>query len=383
MIAPRFVPLLLKQIARHRTRSLLTISGTAVAMFLFAAVHSVQEGMRQATQRSAEDTVLVVYRQNRFCPYTSRLPEHYRQRIERIEGVAAVVPVKIVVNNCRASLDVVTFRGVPPEALAAFLGDRVQLVGGTLEDWARRQDAVLLGETLAQRRGLKVGDLFEANSLRVHVAGIVRSAEPQDQNVGYVHLRFLQYAQQKDVGIVTQFNVKVKDPRQLEAVAQAIDAEFKDAQEPTATFPEKAFVARSAGDLLELIRFTRWVAVGCIAAVLALVGNTIVLAVQDRVREHAVMQTLGYRAGLIARLIVAEGMLLCLAGGASGIVTAIALLTWGRFSLSNEGLSINFSAGPEVWLTGLGVTLAVGVLAGLVPAWQASRREIAASFRAV
>ena len=62
---------------RHRTRTLLTLLGVAVAMFLFCGVQAMQAGVRQATEATARDTTLVVYRQNRFCPATSRLPEHY------------------------------------------------------------------------------------------------------------------------------------------------------------------------------------------------------------------------------------------------------------------------------------------------------------------
>jgi len=48
-----------------------------------------------------------------------------------------------------------------------------------------------------------------------------------------------------------------------------------------------------------------------------------------------------------------------------------------------EGLNVEIAADPVIILTGLGMSVALGVLAGLVPAWQASRREIAACFRAV
>jgi putative ABC transport system permease protein len=49
------------------------------------------------------------------------------------------------------------------------------------------------------------------------VAGVIRSDEPQDQNVAYVHLDFLQFASgSRSGGIVTQFNVRVDDPSQLE-----------------------------------------------------------------------------------------------------------------------------------------------------------------------
>jgi len=111
MIAPRFVPLVLKQVFRHRVRSLLTLGGVTVAMFLFAVVQAMQAGVQAATVTNATDTTLVVYRKDRYCPFASRLPQSYLDRIARIPGVESVVPVKIVVSNCRTSLDVVTFRG--------------------------------------------------------------------------------------------------------------------------------------------------------------------------------------------------------------------------------------------------------------------------------
>lgn len=385
MIAPKFIPLVLKQVLRHRTRSLLTIGGVATAMFLFASIEAMQAGMRQATESKAADTTLIVYRENRFCPFTSRLPESYQERIKSIDGVKSILPMRIVVSNCRTSLDVVTFRGVPPDAFANAKGADLNVVAGSLEQWrSGRSDGAILGETLATRRGLKVGDSFDANGVTVSVAAIVRSDEPQDKNVAYVHLPFLQRAPGvKEPGVVTQFNVKVDDPRQMESVAKAIDDDLRSAQAPTQTRSETAFVARAAGDLLELIGFTRWLGLGCVAAVLALVANTVILSVQDRVREHAVLQTLGFKGGLIARLIILEGLVLSILGGLVGTGIALAVLHWGQFSLSNEGLSINFEAGPRILISGLLVSVVLGVLAGLVPAWQASRREIVASFRAV
>ena len=77
MLKARFFPLIFKQVLRQRTRSLLTILGVATAMFLFTVVEAVQAGMREATEQTAKDTTLVVYRENRFCPFTSKLPERY------------------------------------------------------------------------------------------------------------------------------------------------------------------------------------------------------------------------------------------------------------------------------------------------------------------
>jgi len=384
MLSPKYIPLVLKQVVRHRTRTLLTVLGVATAMFLFCAVQAMQEGVEAATRTTAADTTLIVYRQNRFCPATSRLPEYYLERIRNIAGVQSVVPMKIEVTNCRTSLDVVTFRGVPPEVFAKQYAPSLTVVEGAVADWEKRTDAALLGETLAKRRGLRVGDRFDALGITVVVAGVIRSDQPQDLNVAYVHLPFLQRSTgAKKLGIVTQFNVKVTDPAQLQPVAAAIDAEFARDPEPTATSPEKAFVGRAASDVVEIVGFTRWLGWGCLAAVLALVGNAIVLSVQDRVREHAVLQTLGYTGGLIARLIVAEGSILALAGGLAGTLLAVALVRWGNYSISNEGFSIVVTMAPSVIATGLVLSGLLGVLAGLVPAWQASRRPITESFRAV
>jgi len=383
MLDARFIPLVFKQVIRHRTRSALTMGGVATVMFLFIAIQTIQDGVRRATERSSRDATLIVFRENRYCPATSRLPQRYEERIAGIPGVVDVIPMQIVVNNCRASLDVVTFRGVRPRDLDA-LAAHWECVEGSMDAWLKRSDAALVGEVLARRRGLSAGDAFDSSGVSVVVAGIIRSTQPQDQNVAYVHLEFLQRsALRAGVGEVTQFEVRVEDPSRIEEVAKAIDAEFSTDVEPTATRPEKEFVARAARDVMEMVGFTRWLALGCLAAAVALVANSVVLSVRDRVREHAVLQTLGFRSGLIARLIVGESFLLALMGGAVGAVGAFALVQFGNFSLSVEGLSIGIRPELRSILFGWLVSGAAGLIAGLAPALRASRREIAACFRAV
>ena len=380
MIPPRMLPLVAKYILRARGRTALTVSGVALAMFLLCAVQAMRGGVAAATRQSSADTTLVVYRENRFCPFTSQLPEDYGRRIAAMPGVAEVVPMKIVVNNCRASLDVVTFRGVPRESLATL---RLNVLSGSASEWESRSDAALVGERLAARRGLRVGDRFSASGVTTHVAGIVASDNPQDENVAYVHLPFLQRAAGNKAGIVTQFNVRVEDPSRLAAVAGAIDAEFRTSQAPTWTSPEKAFVARAVADVVELVEFAGWLGLGSLVAIFALVANAITLSVQGRVKDHAVMQTLGYGEGLIVRLVVAESVGLSVLGAALGSGAALAFSHWGRFSFSVEAMSVPISADEETLLAGLGVSVLVGVLAGLAPAVRAARLSTVEAFRAV
>ncbi len=113
----KLLPYILKTLWRHRSRTLLTVSGSAVALFVFCFVGSVQEGMNDLRRRQEAKGSLITFQANKFCPATSHLPQDYDSKISRLDGVLEVVPVQVFTNNCRASLDVVVFYGVPPKKL--------------------------------------------------------------------------------------------------------------------------------------------------------------------------------------------------------------------------------------------------------------------------
>lgn len=381
--AVRTIPFVWRNLSRRRLRTGLTVLGIAVSVFLFAFVENMRAAVVRATEAGAGETTLVVYRKNRFCPFTSQLPQSYEQQIRRIPGVRSVVPMKIVVNNCRASLDVVTFRGVPEEGFLQEHMAKATLLSGSVEEWKRRSDAALVGSGMAARRSLKMGDRFDAAGVKAYVAGVFESPEPQDLNVAYVHLPFLQETAQRGGtgGIVTQFNVEVDDPRRLEEVAQQIDATFARDQFPTTTRAEAAFVARAAHDVIVLVRFASWVGWAALGAVFALIANSIVLSVRDRVRDHAVLQTLGFTGGLIAWMVLLEALILGVAGGVLGAGTAYVAIRMARLNFTMEGVSIDVAAQHSVALLGVLLAAALGLVAGAIPAWMAGRRPIAQGFR--
>lgn len=371
----KLLTLALKNLTRNRLRSILTIVGVASGMFLYASVQTMQFSLAAATETNANDTTLVVYRENRFCPSTSRLPEHYLSTIERIEGVKEVIPIQIAVNNCGASLDVITFRGVPPESLKKY-NPEINVIEGSYADFVKRSDAALVGQHFASRRGLSAGDTFEAVGVNVTVAGIITSDSPQDENVAYVHLPFLQQSTKVGLGIVTQFNVKVDNASLLDGVSEKIDEIFKSDQQPTNTRPEKAFFAETAKQMIELISFTRWLGLGAVAAVFGLVANAVLLIVRGRVKETAILQTIGFSRSAIARIVVYEGLLLGLLGGLVGVIGAVGFFKWKSFTIGNEGLTLALNPSLEVILTGLGVSLLLGLMASLYPAWKATSRPL-------
>ncbi len=361
-----------KTMTRHRLRSILTVAGIATAMFLFCFIEGLQSGVRMATESEATRNVLIVYQRSRFCPATSMLPERYASQIARIPGVKSVLPVKVYLNNCRASLDTVTFRGVPPELLAGG-GHPLTLTAGNMAGFTARRDAAIVGDRLAARRGLKPGDRFQIGGIAVGVAGIFTSDKPGEDNVAYTHLELLQRGAAVDsLGYVTQFEVTLQSPALADALAAQVDGMFKGDAVQTTTKSHKAFISSSTGDLMGMIRFTRLLGLLCVVLVLALTANTVFVMVQERVREHAVMQTIGFTGAHLFTIVIAESLILALAGGAAGTALAAAVLRWSHLSIGAEGVNITFAFTPLVAFAGMAASALTGLLAGLVPALQAS-----------
>ena len=381
MRALNIITIAFKYVVRNRTRSILTVLGVATGMFLFGTIETMQDSLKNATEITANDTTLVVYRENRYCPSTSRLPEYYKDEIKKIKGVESVIPVQIVVNNCGTSLDVVVFRGIPADRINA-ISKNIEVLNGSVNEWLNREDGALIGANLAQRRRLDVGDSFDAAGVTVLVSGIIRSAESsQDDNVAYVHLPFLQQASRVGLGTVTQFLVKVSDSSLLNSVSRQIDNRFKTESEPTDTTPEKAFFASTAKELIELIGFSRWIGIASVFAVIGLIANTILISVRSKISEHAILKTIGYSQLSISWLIISEAIILSIVGGIVGIAGASIFLHLQTITIGNEGLALAFIPSFSNWLKGFCLSLFLGFVAGVYPAWLAGRQSIASNLR--
>ena len=376
----RFLPYILKTLWRHRTRTLLTVSGTAVALVVFSFVTAVQEGLARLLSDRQHERTLIVFQANRFCPSTSKLPEDYSRRIERVPGVTSAVPIKVYMNNCRASLDVVVFNGLPAEKLRQVR--ELELIEGDWTTFEKQPDAAVVGQGVAQRRQLKVGQKFSIGMLTVTVTGIFRSPDQSTENMIFTHLDFLQRTRGlNSVGTVTQLEVQLNEQADPQATSQAIDKLFRSGPTATNTRTKGVFQASAVGDLVELVGFARYLGIACVGLVLGLVATTTVMGVQDRIKEHAVLQTMGFTGWHIFGFVIAESILVSLAGGTIGVGAALAILATSNFALGTEGILITFLPSFTLALSGLAAALAVGLMAGFIPAVQAARAEIVPALR--
>lgn len=370
----------LKTLWRHGTRTLLTVTGAAVAMFVFCFVGSVQEGLQRLTSGADAERSLIVFQENRFCPTTSRLPEDYSQKIREVPGVRDVMPIQVWTNNCRASLDIVVFNGADPAQIQQTRP--LKLVAGSWQQFSSQRDAAIVGRNVAQRRGLEVGDQFSIGDISVNVAGIFQSTVPSEENLIYTSLKFLQYTRGLDAaGLVTQHEVLLHQDADPDRVAKQIDESLRAGSVATKTRRKGAFQASTLSDLVDLIGFAHWLGYACVGLVLSLVATTTVMSVQDRIKEYAVLQTIGVRPLRALRLVLAESTLLCLIGGWLGTGLALLVLGLGGFAIGAEGATIAFRPSFDLAISGTVVSLLVGVAAGLAPAIQAATVPIVSALR--
>lgn len=376
----KFVPYILKTLWRHRSRTILTVSGSAVALFVFCFVGAVQEGMNDLQRRQKARGSLITFQANKFCPATSHLPQDYDQQIARLEGVKDVVPVQVFTNNCRASLDVVVFYGVPPQKLR--IARDFELTSGNWSEFEQHQDAAVVGRAVASRRGINVGEKFSIGDLSVNVAGIYKSDDPAEENYIYSHLEFLQRSKGMNlVGTVTQMEILLDEGVDQVARCKEIDDTFRGGPVETDTRPKGVFQAESLGDLTQLIGMAHYLGYACVGLVLALVATTTIMSVEDRIGEHAVLQTIGFSGPRVFGLVMTESVLLSIAGGIIGVAAATLTLRLSHLSVGAEAVTIAFTPSVRLAVTGLIVSAIAGTLAGVPPALRAARTEIVPALR--
>ncbi len=369
-----------RNLRRRPLRTLLTIVGVGFAVMLLIGIEAFAAGMDEALQSGDKNRTLVVYRQNRYCPQTSFLPERYTREIATIEGVESVLPVKVFLNNCRTNLDMITFHGAPVETLLSTRD--LEILEGDVEMFRREADAALVGREFATRRGLRVGDKFRFGDIVVKVVGVFGSKDSTQEALVLTHLEFLQRSGPVNrLGTVTQFEVKVRDPSRCKEIADEIDRRLATAEEPTDTRPMSAFLERATRDLREILGFGRVFGVACVVMVMILVANTIYMAVHERQREFGVLRAIGFHAWQLALIVLAETTTLGLAGSLLGLAAIYPLISWTGVAVGVEGVQVGFAFTSGVVLLSLLLVTGAALVAGLLPALQAAHTNIVRAIR--
>lgn len=373
-----FLPYVLRTALRARMRSLLTLLGAALAMTLFAFVRTVDGGVATLAEK-ARQPVLVVFQDSRFCPLTSDLPLRYERDLARIDGIAEVLPTLVYINSCRSNLDLVTLHGVTAGNLDQLYD--LETLAGSIGAWKQKGDAALVGERLAARRQLQVGQRVRLGEVDVEVAGIVRSNTAGVANLAFVHLDQLALARERQ-GAATQFLIKMESGADETAVASAIDAHFATDEARTDTKSMHAFVTAAIGEITELVEFARWLGYLAVLVVALVLANTVFISAESRAAEMGTLETIGLGKGKLVALVASEGIGLGLLGGAIGTAVVILLLVLRPVTLGVEGYGIDLLPTWHTAGQSLLAALATGALASIPPAIAVARRPLALGVKA-
>ena len=135
--------------------------------------------------------------------------------------------------------------------------------------------------------------------------------------------------------------------------------------------------AKQIGNIRMLI-----VSIGAVVlfTLLLVTGNTMAMAVRERVPELGVLKTLGFGDKTVLFLVLAESLVIAVVGGALGIGMA-KLFTMGGDPTG--GMLPTFYLSTNKMLLGIFIALFVGLAAGSIPALTAMNLRIVDALRRV
>ncbi|HMB73333.1 MAG TPA: ABC transporter permease [Gammaproteobacteria bacterium] len=274
----------------------------------------------------------------------------------------------------------INVRGVTPAAWRVRSGFR--LIEGRLIE-AGRFELIAGRAARDQFSGLSVGDTVTIADAVWQIVGIFENDGGATESEVWGDLRSLQSV--FGVGDTVQSaRVKLVDPQQLSAFRDELSL---DPRVSVSVRSEFEYIEESSNGFLEIVRLlsTPLVVVMALGAVFAAL-NTMYNSVAARTREIATLRAMGFRFFPVAVSVLAESLLLALAGAAIGVAVIYVGLngyTTNSNFLSNSQYAFSFVVTAELIGRGIFWALIMGFFGGLLPAVRAGRMSIVGALRAV
>ncbi len=301
-------------------------------------------------------------------------------QIRNLPQVAEVMPIKLKMTNCQSATDIIAMHGVDKDMFLMFR-DYV-IVQGSMADFKEDASGALVGDKIAARYGWKVGSnvvLAELDGISFNVSGIFTTNGSADDFIILTGRRFLQEADDEQ-GISNRVMVKLVDGADPAAVSRAIDD--LPLTIDTTTQPEEVFLSASMDQLADIVKVSKLVILVIGFVILIAVGNAISMATRERTREFGVLRTIGYQKNSIYTIVLLEGLLQAVFGALIGCGVVQFLFSANLVhSVSSCGFTVNLSAGPMVWVIGVGAVAVAAALGCTLPAFNASRLDVVAAIR--
>ena len=384
----KFLPLVWRSLLRRKLRTVFTLLSIVVAFTLFGVLMAIRTAFGAGITVTGAERLVMLDKVSMI----NALPLRYRAQIGSAPGVADVTHANWfsgVYQDPRndfanLAVDAESWLRVHPEFVVEDDQKRA---------WLANRTGALVGIETARRFGWRIGDRVpllgtiyrrpDGRPWEFTIEAIYDSPEgTADRTQFFFHQAYLNEtlapgAYGRDE--VTYYAIKVANPRESEQVASRLDALFAGSSPQTKTSTEKAFVSSFANQIGDIGAIMLAIAGAVLFAILMVTGNTMAEATRERTSEFAVLKTLGFADGRIVALVLTESCLLALAGGGLGLGLAIAGIA--LVGDPTSGMLPPIHLPTRDVARALAIILALGVMAGLLPALQARRLRIVDALR--
>ena len=405
--------LALRSLANRRGTALLTLGAIAVSVALLLGVQKLRHAAREgfASTVSGVDLVvgarsgpvnLLLYSVFRVGDATANVSWESYQLVARHRDVAWTIPISL--GDSHRGFRVMGTSDAYFEHYRVAGGRPLELVAG--RPFAAGHDAVL-GADVAEQLGYELGSelviahgtgdvsFAEHDEDPFHVVGVLaRTGTPVDRTV-HIPLAGMEglHAPHRGPTIVMpgetpeQAQARTHPPQPITAffVGMRDRAALLTMQRALNEYPREPLQAIIPGVALKQL----WDLIGIADRALLLVAAFVVLAgllgmltailvsLNERRREMAILRSVGARPRHVFALLVSEAGFLAMAGTLTGIALTYALLAAGRGLLARYGIFAPLSGLTAIEITILAGIVAAALLMGLWPAWRAYRNTLA------
>ena len=382
-----FLRLALRNAFRARLRSILTLLGLVIALVAFGLLQTVVGAWNAGVEMASATRVVT----RSAISLTFSLPLYYRDRIRAVEGVRRVASSQWFGGVWRDeksffaqfAVDAGNFFPIYPEFV---------FKPGEFSDFLRDRQGCVVGRQLADLYGFKVGDrlpirgtIYPGNwefNIRAIYDGRDSSTITRQMYFHFDYLNeYLKLKSPSRANRVGVFVMELADPDRVADVAHEIDSQFRNSLAETLTESERSFQLSFLSMFGTIVRIVSGVSYVVVVIILAVTANTMAMTARERLSEYATLKALGFGPAFVARLILAESVLLCAIGGAIALILTRPVAA--AFHRATPGVFARFDVSAETLHLQAACALAVGLIAALAPMARASHIRIVDGLRHV
>jgi len=381
----KYLYLIFSSLKRKKLRTGLTVLSIMVAFILFGYLTAIRQAFDAGVDVAGADRLIVRHK----VSLIQLLPQSYEAKIERIDGVDNAVHSTWFGGIYQEPKNFFAQMPMVPEELFDMYPEYI-ISDEHKAAWLETRSGALAGRGLMDRFGWKLGDRIPINATiwgkkdggrtwEFDLVGVYDGAEKgTDTSQFFFRYDFFDETRAGGEGQVGWYTVRISDPDRATEVAAAIDAEFANSAQETKAEGEGAFVQAFANQIGNIGFIIMSIMSAVFFTILLVAGNTMAYTVRERTNELAVLKAIGFTDRGVLALILGESLALTFVGGAFGLG-----LAWLGVSMGDPtgGSFPVFYLPDSILLMGLLLIAAMAFIAGIIPALQAQKLQIADALR--